>query len=216
MSKIYQTYYDVSRFVLWADNPNEEGKRARFVLSFRDGNPRFVVYTGGLGKDGIINFPMDIIHLTAVMNCLKDAANGPPENQTSIDSLTTVYENDKPTKQKKVLSTLVMGKSKEGIVYICIVAEARPKVVFPIKPSPFHIFRNSNKEVISDSVISKNMALGIADVVLDTIARVMIDYTNEEYNDGGRKPTPINTNNNKGGNSNKPAAPQFTDLDDIL
>lgn len=215
MSKIYQTYYDVSRFVLWADNPSEEGKRARFVLSFRDGNPRFVVYTGTLGKESIINFPMDSIHLTTIMNYLKDVAVGPVDNQISIDSLTTVYENDKPTKQKKVLSTLHMGKTKDGLIYLCVTSEGRPKIVFPLKPSPFHIFRNANKEVIPDKEISKNMAIGIADVVLDTVARIITDYTNDEYDQGGRKPTPINAGG-KGGTGGKITQPQFSDLDDIL
>jgi hypothetical protein len=215
MSKVYQTYYDVSRFVLWADNPAEEGKRSRFVLSFRDGNPRFVVYTGGLGKEGIINFPMDAIHLTAIMNHLKDVANGPVDSQINVDSLITVYENDKPTKQKKVLSTLHMGKTKDGIVYLSVTGEGRPRIIFPIKPSPFHIFRNANKEVIPDQAISKNMALGIADVVLDTVSRMIVDYTNEEIDGGGRKPTSINVGS-KGGTGNKITQPQFSDLDDIL
>lgn len=216
MSKVYQTYYDVARFVLWADNPEEQGKRARFVLSFRDGNPRFVVYTGGLGRDSVLNFPMDVVHLTTIMNYLKDIASGPNDSQVNVDSLTTIYENDKPTKQKKVLSTLHMGKSKDGIVYLSVTADARPKIIFPIKPSPFHIFRDSNKEVVPDAAISKNMAIGIANVVLDTVTRVMVDYTNEEYSDGARKPAPIKApgGGNSGGARN--AAPQFSDLDDIL
>lgn len=215
MSKIYQTYYDVARFVLWADNPDEQGKRARFVLSFRDGNPRFVVYTGGLGRDSILNFPMDVVHLTTVMNYLKDIASGPNDSQINVDSLTTIYENDKPTKQKKVLSTLHMGKSKDGIVYLSVTAEGRAKVIFPIRSSPFHIFRDSNKEVISDTAVSKNMAIGIANVILDTVARIMVDYTNEEYTDGTRKPAPIKPT---GGSVNpgRAPAPQFSDLDDIL
>ena len=220
MSKTYQTYYDVSRFVLWADNPDDEGKRARFVLSFRDGNPRFVVYTGGTGKDSVINFPMDIPTLTASMNYLKDIANGPEGAQTSVESLTTVYENDKPTKQKKLLSTLRMGKSKDGIVYLSILSEGRPKIVFPIKPSPYHVFRDANKEVLPEASVSKNLTVGVANLVLDAVARIMVDYTNEEYDGGTRKPTPLKLSTGGGqggsGRSKAPAQPQFSDLDDIL
>ena len=218
MSKTYQTYYDVSRFVLWADNPDDEGKRARFVLSFRDGNPRFVVYTGGQGKDAVINFPMDIPTLTATMNYLKDIANGPEGTQTSVESLTTVYENDKPTKQKKLLSTLRMGKSKDGIVYLSILAEARPKIVFPIKPSPYHVFRDANKEVLPEAQVSKSLTIGIADLILDAVARIMVDYTNEEYDGGARKPTPLKLSTGGSGSYQGKAAaqPQFSDLDDIL
>lgn len=219
MSKTYQTYYDVSRFVLWGDNPDDEGKRARFVLSFRDGNPRFVVYTGGQGRDSVINFPMDIPTLTAAMNYLKDIAAGPEGTQTSIESLTSVYENDKPTNQKKLLSTLRMGKSKDGIVYLSILSEGRPKIVFPIKPSPYHVFRDANKEVISETEVSKSLTIGIANIILDAVARIMVDYTNDEYENGTRKPTPLkSTGGGSGGagQSRAPAQPQFADLDDIL
>lgn len=218
MSKIYQSYYDVSRFVLWADNPAEEGKRARFVLGFRDGNPRFIVYTGGLGRDAVINFPMDNVHLTAVMNQLKDIAAGPNGEKIYIESLTSVYENDKPTNQKKVLSTLVIGKSKDGVVYLSVIMEGRPSIVFPISPSPFHVFRNSNKEVMEPGVVSRVMAVGVANIVLDTVGRVMMDYTNEEYDNGPRKPTPIKPPGGAqgGGSRGKPTPPQFSDLDDIL
>lgn len=221
MSKIYQTYYDVARFVLWADNPSEEGKRARFVLSFRDGNPRFVVYTGGLGRDAVINFPMDVVHLTTVMNKLKDIAAGEPNQKFYTESLSPIYENDKMTNQKRVLSTLVIGKSKDGIVYLSIMMEGRPNIVFPIVPSPFHIFRDNNKEIIPDASVSSTMAVGVANVILDVVARVMMDYTNEEYDNGTRKPTPIQSKagggaGGAGGGRGRAAPPQFSDLDDIL
>lgn len=215
MSKLYQTYYDVSRFTLWADSPNEDGKRARFVMSYRDGNPRFVVYTGVTGKEGVINFPMDNPTLVGLMHMLKEIANGSGDRQVILESLTPVYENDKPTKEKKVLSTFHMGKTKEGIVYFCIIAENKPKIVFPLTCSPFHVFRNASKQVMSGDEVSKSMALGIAYTVLSITASTIINYTNEEYDEGTRKPTPI-TGGNKGGGGGKAAQPQFADLDDIL
>lgn len=214
MAKVYQTFYDIARFTLWADSPSEDGKRARFVLSFRDGNPRFVVYTGTPGKEGAINYPMDNMTMTTVMTKLIGIAKGQNENQISIESLTTVYENDKPTKQKKVTSTLVMGKNKDGIVYISVVADAKPKVVFPFKSSEFHVFRNNNKEVMSTADVSKDMAIGVAKLALQAIAIVMVNYTNEEYDDGARKPTLISSNGKAGSVKSPPV--QFADLDDIL
>lgn len=214
MAKVYQTFYDIARFTLWADSPSEDGKRARFVLSFRDGNPRFVVYTGTPGKEGAINYPMDNMTMTTVMTKLIGIAKGQNENQISIESLTTVYENDKPTKQKKVTSTLVMGKNKDGIVYISVVADAKPKVVFPFKSSEFHVFRNNNKEVMSTADVSKDMAIGVAKLALQAIAIVMVNYTNEEYDDGARKPTLISSNGKAGSVKSPPV--QFADLDDII
>lgn len=214
MAKVYQTFYDVARFTLWADSPSEDGKRARFVLSFRDGNPRFVAYTGGNGKDSILNFPCDNIHMSTSMIQLEDIAKSPNEAQITCDSMVAVYENDKPTKEKKVIGKLMIGKTKEGVVYIGVVAEGKPKIIFPFKPSDFHVFRNANKEVMQLKDVSKDMAIGFTRVVLTAISMIMVNYTNEEYDDGPRKPTLITSNGKT--NGAKAAPPQFSDLDDIL
>lgn len=214
MAKVYQTFYDISRFTLWADSPSEDGKRARFVLSFRDGNPRFVVYTGGVGKDSILNFPCDSVHMSAVMVQLKNIAKSPNEDQKTCGSLAPVYENDKPTKEKKELARLMIGKMKDGMVYIGVVSEGKPKIVFPFKPSDFHVFRNANKEIMQPAELSKDLAIGFATIVLNAIPIIMIEYTKQEYDDGPRKPTSITSNGKTGGA--KSAPPQFADLDDIL
>lgn len=214
MAKLYKTFYDVSRFTLWADSPSEDGKRAQFILSFRDGNPRFVVKTGVPGKEGMINFPMDNTHIATAMIMLEDLAKGPNDKQVSVDSSAPVWENDKPTKEKKVVSVLHMGKSKEGIVYFCVTSEGKPKVVFPFKPSPFHVFKDANKELIPVANISRDMALGVARIMLDVISKIIVDYTKDEYESGDRTATPITGGSKPGGA--KAAQVQFADLDDIL
>lgn len=212
--RLYQRYYDVSKLVIWADNPSEEGKRARLVLSFRDGNPRFVVYTGGTGKDAVIQFPMDIPNMTTAMLMLEDIANGANDQQLKIGSLGMVYENNKVTKEKRVVATLLMGKSKDGIVYLCVVSEGKPKIVFPIKTSIFHTWTAANGEVVPDSVISKKMTLGIVKTILMAIGNIMVSYSDEEYSTGARKSASTNQNET----TSKPTGkqPEFLDLDDIL
>lgn len=223
-TQMYRTFYDVSRFVLWADSPSEDGKRARFVLSFRDGNPRFIVYTGGTGRDTSITFPMDYITITNIMTMLKEIAVGPNNTHQIVESLTTEYVDDKPTQNKRVSSTLHLGKSKDGIVYLSITAEGRPKIVFPIKSSPFHVYRNSAKEELAQSVVSQQMTIGLVSLVLAAVSRAMMDYTSEEYASGARKPTEIKGRAGDGtpvgGNSTGARArlpqPQFDDLDDMM
>lgn len=207
-------FYDLEKWVMWADSPQEDGKRARLILSFRDGNPRFMVYTGGQGKDAMINFPMDMPHLASIMIAMQEIAEGPNDTQIKIDSLTTVYENNKPTNQKKVVSVLVVGKSKDGLVYLCVIADTKPKIVFPFKPSVYHVWRNGAGEVIADSVLSVKMAKGMAKAVASVIGRIMVDYTNETYESGTRKSVPIKTS--EGGTKPVGKQPEFTDIDDIF
>ena len=145
--KLIKTYYDISKLVIWGDDSSdgENGnKRPRMVFSFRDGNPRITVYTGITGQNGVISFPSDYPTMVAIVNILKDVIVSEPGNKFSISSLTNVYENNKPTKEKKIVSTLYIGKSKDGLIYFSVIAENKPKLVFTIKPSPFHVFKDVN------------------------------------------------------------------------
>lgn len=219
MSYYYKKYHDVSKITLWSDSSSEEGKPARLTLSFRDGNPRFVAYTGVTGPTGVINFPSDYPTMASCMNLLKRVANSNETGiQYAIESLTTSYVNDKPTKDKVVVSTLNIGRDKDGVVFMALVSEGKPKIMFQIKPSMFHVFRNSNKEQIPVSEISSTLATSIADMVLNAISDVMISYTKEEYDGSGKPPTEIKGRNSGNGYSESRGkatkAPTET-LDDI-
>lgn len=213
MSNLVKTYYDLSKLVIWGDDSAEgDQKRPRLVFGFRDGNPRITVYTGVTGQNGIIAFPSDYPTMVAVMNMLKDVIAGAPGTKFSIESLGAVYENNKPTKDKRVVATLYIGKSKDGIIYFSVMAESKPKLVFSIKPSPFHVFRDGDKNVIPDSVMSCKLASGIADLVLDIIGSILQAYTAEEYSTV-RKPAPIKTAGGGQAQSKPPAIEG--DLDDL-
>lgn len=188
MTKLLKKYYDVSKLVIWGEGEVDgDNKRPRMVFGFRDGNPRFVVYTGLQGKEGVINFPCDAIHMTGTMHFLKDIIAGPAGEKFILDSLRAVYEDNKPTKEKQLTAALHAGKSKDGIIYFCLIAEGRPKIVFPIKQSPFHMFRDAAKNPIPDGVVSQNLAKGLIDMILHMVSDSMLAYTNEEYANGKKQ-----------------------------
>jgi hypothetical protein len=224
MSTLVKKYFDVAKLILWAETESDsENKRPRLVFSLRDGNPRFVVYTGLMGKEGVINFPCDPLHTVATMDMLRDIANGQPSEKFAVDSLRTVYENSKPTKEKQVAATLNIGKSKDGIVYFCVIAEGRPKIVFPIKSSPFHVFRDSSKNQIPDGPISQKLALAYAKIVDSAISTLLVNYSMDEYT-GGKKQGSTDVRGGEAagqsaaGNSHDPANSKrnlIQDLDDI-
>lgn len=215
MSQLYKKYYDVARLVIWGDDDDDNNRKARLVFGFRDGNPRITVYTGGTGAEGMISFPSDAPTMVTILNYLKDIAKSEPGTKMSFDSMTTLYENNKPTKEKKVLSTLYIGKSKEGLVYLSLISENRPKLIFTITTSPYHAFRDAEKNNIPESKVSEVMAMGIADTALNVIAQAMIQYSNEEYAFGGRKQGEIKSATTRP-SSNDPIKNEILqDLDDI-
>jgi hypothetical protein len=180
MGVFSKKFSDINGFVLWSDS-TIEGKRAKLVIAYRDVNPRITVYTGANGKEGVISWPCDLPHFVGILNILKDIANGPNGDRKIIDSLTTKYENDKPTNEKVLVSKLVIGKNNEGVCYLAVITEDKPKIVFEIKPSQYHIFRDSNGDIIPDNVVSKYMAIGIADALLNLVAIVLTELTKETY-----------------------------------
>lgn len=190
MSVFVKKFMDVSRFTLWAEGSGDN-KRARLVLGFRDGHPRLTVYTGLSGKEGIVPFPADAATMVYFLNRLKEVASGERGTRYSIDSLSNVYENDKPTKQKRVVSTMYIGKSSEGIVYLSVLAENRPKVVFEIKPSEYHVFKDKDGQKVPDDVISVTMAKGLSDFMLGILSDGIMRHSVEDITEGGSVTAPV-------------------------
>ena len=219
MSHLYKTFFDLPLLVLWGDKLSDDGKRARLNFGFCDGRPRFTLNTGLQGKEGLVIYPADTPTLTAAMLMLSDIADNPAEDKRVIDSLSHVYEDNKPTAEKKVRASLIFGKTKDGIVYITVVAEGYPKMVFPFKSSDYHIFKDSNNNTLPASTISKYLAKAYSDQVRTLITEAVFKHAMEEYTSGDRKLTTIETraggNNSSTNNSSSNNADKFQDLDDI-
>lgn len=179
---IVRNFLDVPRCVLWS-NPIDGQKRAKLILSFRDGNPRFTVYTNQVqGKEGVISWPADLPTFINVLTEFRDIAKGPNDVKFSNDSLATVYENDKPTDKKRVMATLYCGKSKEGIVYMSIISEGRPKIIFEFKISDFHVFKDGNGNPMGNDVMSPKLAIATIDAILAIVPDIMAQHAIESAN----------------------------------
>lgn len=219
--KIVKTFIDVAKIVLWAESPVDDAKRARLQVGLRDGNPRIVVYTGGKGKESILNFPMSIMDTVSIMNILKDIARGENEKMITAVARGAVWKDDKPTNEVKDIASLHIGKSKEGLVFLSVVQEGRPKIVFPFRNSNFMNYRDQTKQPVSESYFSEKMAVGLADLVLEVCAALVLNYTQEEYTNGTRTAVEISGNDSTGKpTGNKPGARppqgnQFQDLDEL-
>jgi len=197
MAIFTNSYIDISKFLLWGEvsGDTDSSHKPRMVISFRDGNPRITVYTGEQGSNGIISFPSDYTTMVSILTLLKDIINAEPGTKISVDSLTTLYENNKPTNDKKLVSTLYIGKSKQGIIYLSLIAENKPKIVFPIKASPYHIYKDNEGNIISDEIISKKITENLVTFILNIISNIIINYTEEEYT-VKRKPNKIRNSSN--------------------
>ena len=217
MAHLYKTFFDPSLLVLWADKPTDGSKNARLSFGFRDGRPRMTVGTGAPGAQGLVIYPSDVPNLTAMMLYLAEVATGPADNRITNESLAHVYVDDRQTAEKKVKSALIVGKTKEGMVYITVVAEGFAKIVFPFKPSDYHIFRDNSKNVLSPADVSVKLALAYSEQVRLAISQAVMQHACEEYDSGERKLTSIDRPGNAQGSAspNKANATKFDNLDDL-
>ncbi len=222
MSSFHNKFFDFAKLAIWGDAPTEgEGtKQPQLIFGLRDGNPRITVYTGITGPNGVIAFPSDYPTMVGVLQLLKDVVKGKPgEERYAISSIGAVWENNKPTKEKKVVAMLHIGKSKDGLIYFSVIAENKPKIVFTVKPSPFHQFTDGAKNPVPDSMISERIASGLADLVLNLISHALLRYSEESYTSGARKQLEVkstthsNTTPGAGSAAIKPELMQ--DLDDL-
>lgn len=142
---------DFDKLQMWTPTPGAPGKRAKLGFSIRDGNPRITVFTND-PKDtinkGIIYAAMNPETFFAFLALFEKVIKSQEEVKTKIDCFGTRWENDKPTKERILISELYFGRTAEGIVWISLVAENRPKIKFDFKISDFHgIFRGDGKQI---------------------------------------------------------------------
>lgn len=219
MSHLLKTFFDPPLLVLWGDKASDDGKRTRMSFGFRDGRPRFTVSTGVQGRDGMIIFPADVPTITTLMLYLSDVATGPADNKIVNESLAPVYVDNVATSEKKVKGALIIGKTKDGIVYITVIAEGYPKIIFPFKSSDFHIWRDNNKEVIPAAEISVKMAQAYSEQVRSIITTAIYQHACEEYDSGNRKLASTDRQDGPSGNksatNNNGKNNRFEDLDDL-
>lgn len=219
MSHLLKTFFDAPLLVLWGDKTSDDSKNPRLTFGFRDGRPRITVNTGVQGREGMIVFAADVANMTAMMLYLHDVALGPADQQIINDSLSPVYMDNKPTAEKKVKGSLIVGKTKDGVVYITVIAEGFPKLVFPFKPSQYHIFRDASRAVIPAADLSVKMAIGYSEQVRNLITTAIYSHACEEYDSGARKLSSTENGGQEGGGgskSNKDDGTRFEDLGDLV
>lgn len=190
-AKAYKTYYDIAKLVVWGEQSGENNRRSRMIFGFRDGNPRVIVYTGETGPAAVLTFGAEHLTFGYFLETVNAAIAAEPGTKFQVDGLTPIYEDNKPTDQFKLLSSLFVGKSREGIIYFSVIMEGKPKLVFSLKPSVYHKFYDGSKNPIPDADVSTRMATALVKYLYGILNLLLVNYTDEEYVHGTRRPAPI-------------------------
>ncbi len=209
LNPVYTKAYKNSRVVIYGKGP-VEGVEASCALTFYDGQPRITINTGVRGKEGLINFPSTVTGFISIMSMIKIVAETDLPKAVA-DGTMPVYKDDKRTNERVLISNLHVGKDKEGIVYLAVIDDRHPKIIFYLKPSYFHAMKDKDGTPLNEAMMSKEFTLQLVHMFSLCVANVMTSRLEED------QPVQRNTGSADSGYkpSNSTAAGPADDLGDI-
>jgi len=141
----------------------ENDKYATLSWSIRNGYPRASVYFNNSRKerlafsyDNLITSPFTQVMIYTVIDKIKDVIKAEKGTKTSVKCFNTKYSNNGPTDEIYLQSTFVIGKDKDGCVYLAAVAEGKPKIKFILQTNSkwFKVNDNDNNEITDQAELS--------------------------------------------------------------
>lgn len=166
---------DIKRLTLFADGV--DGKRARFQFAVRQGFPRVTVFTGAPGPDGVIQGPIDLEGMMVWCQKLREIADAQPGDKYAMILKTMVYVDNKPTTDRKVMSTLFCGKDESGMVWIGLHTEGKPKIKFTFQFTDFMELHKGDGSHPTASEISCIIAKSYATLIENILPPYLLQYT---------------------------------------
>jgi hypothetical protein len=138
---------DFERLQMWTPTPGAAGKRAKLSFGIRDGNPRITVFTNDPNdkiSSGVIYAAMNPETFYTFLELFGNVVRAKEEIKYKINCFGTRWENDKPTKDKVLISDLCFGRDAEGMIWICVIADNRPKIKFEFNISDYHLLMDGD------------------------------------------------------------------------
>jgi len=166
--------------------PQQEGARRppNLKVAVIRNNPRIDVFTNieGDRDNGRISAPMEALTMFALITKVEDIAMGPPDVQVKIANKTGAPG------QQKILSHTVVGKDKEGRVFISVIAQDRPRIKFLFLPSDWHEMAHKDGTPYDQAELSTVYARAWAKMMAELIPNVMDTHFQEsDYQKNGGK-----------------------------
>lgn len=194
-TQVYE-FKELEKFQMFTDAPGTPGKRSRLVWSSYRGNPRISVFTGVQGDTGkgVINAPMNPETFDILMSKIIEMAKDPKEDRMKIECLTSLKGADGQRSQERVkLSDVIFGRDANGLMWLSVVAENRPKIKFEFRVSDFHKLYGKDGNAFTEADASSLQAIAAASAVQKAMAehaRLLKEpYAGRQQGGGASKPT---------------------------
>lgn len=162
------TIIELDRLRLFADHPDIPNVRSQLAWCFREGYPRLTVYTNDpnlQGMDRIIYAPFDPINVQSFLSVFEDIARSNVKKEYVINCYNAEWKDGKAIPNSKVLqSAVTIGKDEEGVVWLMVIADKKPRIRFNVLVDEWHtIYRDGVQ--FTKAEVSKLQALSLVTIL---------------------------------------------------
>jgi len=203
------------------DEKSGENDRPTLRWSMRAGYPRATVFTSNniMSTDGKMDYnkmiiaPFDIISLNLFLTLSTEVLDKKEKSSyREVNCLNTKFENGVRSNEKYVQATVRIGLDAEGVAYIMVKDNTKPKIKFDILPPEWLEFKDDNGDAITHpSKLSRVYAKAYIKMLENLLASEMDDFKKIEHIDG---PTKKKYTGSSSYNAKKDVVD--TDSDDVL
>lgn len=175
--------------------PNSKGKRAGLLWQLVNNNPRIVVYTNDPDDQidyGKITAALDAPTFFAFLQMIENAVNAPvgTEFKDKIENSNFTWGGGKRSETPTVVSSLLVGKDPDGVIWIAVSAPRRPQIKFPFMNPDFHNFFHRDGSPYEKAEVSALIAQSYIKLLRLLMAQLLVtEYVEpkpkEDRNGGG-------------------------------
>lgn len=175
--------------------PNNKGKFANLRWQLIKNNPRIVVFTNDPedqnNEYGKITAALDAPTFFMFLRLLESAINATGKFREKIDNSNFTFPGGKRSESPSVVSSLIVGRDEDGLIWISVSAPRRPQIKFPFMNPEFHSLYHGDGSPYTPAEISKAYASAYIDMLRLMMANLLVsewvppDPPKDQGNRGG-------------------------------
>lgn len=219
---------EIDRCQMYTQAPGSENERSSLLWQFYNANtgmgwnPRITIWSRVQGdeKKLPISAPMNVVSMTALLDMIERACTLEPGERAG--ALTCEGNKYDPVSKDRlpgihVLSRVLVGKDKEGCVWISVLSEdeTRPRIQFKYGLGDYHHFIHADGTRYTEAEMSVVAAKAAVKVLREAIAKYL-PYIDDEARKSRIDAREARRQRSSGAYAKaKPAASSLDNFDDI-
>ena len=155
---------ELAKFSMFTPAPNTPGRSSRLAWCIKDGNPILTVFTGvqGDSRGGVLSLWMTP---ELFLNFINRAVEFCTNKETGRFIIESYFKDKDGTNAQR--ESVVFGKTPEGLIYIAVTLEGRPKIKFDFQMGERFRFLKEDGSYLTAEELSTMTAANTLNAVRD-------------------------------------------------